>query len=124
MIPCGEQERKREKANHKTVKPMGLLTNNAARKAEIKNVQGGSNMTGTICVKTSHSLSRSYLNHLVHRISVGKNNRIKEWQILGKLDMNMALVQNYIQGFGISGVELSGIAIGEVYIITGTGMRN
>ena len=97
MIPCGEQERKREKANRKTVKPMGLLTNNAARKAEIKNV---------------------------YRISVGKNNRIKEWPILRKLDMNMALVQNYIQGFGISGVELSGIAIGEVYIITGTGMRN
>jgi hypothetical protein len=29
-------------------------------------VQGGSNMTGTICVQTSHSLSRSYLNHLVY----------------------------------------------------------
>jgi hypothetical protein len=28
--------------------------------------QGGSNMTGTVCVKTSHSLSRSYLNHLVY----------------------------------------------------------
>jgi hypothetical protein len=28
-------------------------------------VQGGSNMTGTICVWTSHSLSRSYLNHLL-----------------------------------------------------------
>jgi hypothetical protein len=28
-------------------------------------IQGGSNMTGTICVYTSHSLSRSYLNHLV-----------------------------------------------------------
>ena len=28
-------------------------------------IQGGSNMTGTICVWTSHSLSRSYLNHLV-----------------------------------------------------------
>ena len=29
------------------------------------NIQGGSNMTGTICLYTSHSLSRSYLNHLV-----------------------------------------------------------
>ena len=29
------------------------------------NVQGGSNMTGTICVQTSHSLSRSHLNHFV-----------------------------------------------------------
>ena len=29
-------------------------------------IQGGSNMTGTICVYTSHSLSRSYLNHLVY----------------------------------------------------------
>jgi hypothetical protein len=29
-------------------------------------VQGGSNMIGTICVQTSHSLSRSYLNHLVY----------------------------------------------------------
>jgi hypothetical protein len=28
-------------------------------------LQGGSNMTGTICVLTSHSLSLSYLNHLV-----------------------------------------------------------
>jgi hypothetical protein len=28
-------------------------------------IQGGSNMTGTICVYTSHSLSRSYLNLLV-----------------------------------------------------------
>jgi hypothetical protein len=28
-------------------------------------IQGGSNMTGTDCVQTSHSLSRSYLNHLV-----------------------------------------------------------
>ena len=28
-------------------------------------IQGGSNITGTICVWTSHSLSRSYLNHLV-----------------------------------------------------------
>ena len=34
------------------------------------NVQGGSNMTGTICVYTSHSLSRSYLNHLVHAFTV------------------------------------------------------
>jgi hypothetical protein len=29
-------------------------------------IQGGSNMTGTICVKKSHSLSGSYFNHLVH----------------------------------------------------------
>jgi hypothetical protein len=28
-------------------------------------IQGGSNMTETICVQTSHSLSWSYLNHLV-----------------------------------------------------------
>jgi hypothetical protein len=28
-------------------------------------LQGGSNMTGTICEQTSHSLSRSCLNHLV-----------------------------------------------------------
>jgi hypothetical protein len=35
------------------------------RLAQIAKVQGGSNMTGTICVLTCHSLSRSYLNHLV-----------------------------------------------------------
>jgi hypothetical protein len=29
-------------------------------------IQGGSNMTGTICVKKSHSLSRKYLNHFVY----------------------------------------------------------
>jgi hypothetical protein len=29
-------------------------------------IEGGTNMTGTICVQTSHSLSRSYLNHLVY----------------------------------------------------------
>ena len=28
-------------------------------------IQGGSNMTGTICVQTSWLQSRSYLNHLV-----------------------------------------------------------
>jgi hypothetical protein len=28
--------------------------------------QGGLNMTGTDCVQTSHSLSRSYLNYLVY----------------------------------------------------------
>jgi hypothetical protein len=39
---------------------MRLNDNDPARK-----VQGGSNMTGTDCVETSHSLSRSYLNHLV-----------------------------------------------------------
>jgi hypothetical protein len=38
----------------------------AKKQAVKKKVQGGSNMTGTICVKTSHSLSRSYLNHTVH----------------------------------------------------------
>jgi hypothetical protein len=26
-------------------------------------------MTGTICVSTSHSLSRSYLNHLAYKIN-------------------------------------------------------
>jgi hypothetical protein len=31
-------------------------------------VQGGSNMTGTNCDLFTHNQSRSYLNHLVHRI--------------------------------------------------------
>jgi hypothetical protein len=31
-------------------------------------LQGGSNMTGTVCVYTSHSLSRSCLNHLVFQL--------------------------------------------------------
>jgi hypothetical protein len=30
-------------------------------------IQGGSNMTGTNCDLFTHKLSRSYLNHLVHR---------------------------------------------------------
>jgi hypothetical protein len=38
-------------------------------------IQGGSNMTGTICVQTSHSLSRSYLNHLVS-VAAGVPSRI------------------------------------------------
>jgi hypothetical protein len=38
----------------------------------LANVQGGSNLTGTDGVLTSHSLSRSYLNHLVHRQSLCK----------------------------------------------------
>jgi hypothetical protein len=35
------------------------------RTTQLSNIEGGSNMSGTDCVQTSHSLSRSYLNHLV-----------------------------------------------------------
>jgi hypothetical protein len=31
-------------------------------------IQGGSNMTGTNCALFTHNQSRSYLNHLVHKI--------------------------------------------------------
>jgi hypothetical protein len=33
----------------------------------ILHIQGGSNMTGTVCDFLTHKSSRSYLNHLVHR---------------------------------------------------------
>jgi hypothetical protein len=32
-------------------------------------IQGGSNMTGTNCHLFTHKSSRSYLNHLVYRLS-------------------------------------------------------
>jgi hypothetical protein len=38
-------------------------------KVVLRYIQDGSNMTGTDCVKKSHSLSPSYLNHLVHGTS-------------------------------------------------------
>jgi hypothetical protein len=34
--------------------------------ATVFDVQGGSNMTGTICIIVQTLQSRSYLNHLVH----------------------------------------------------------
>ena len=37
----------------------------------LHNVQGGSNMTGTNCDLFTHNQSRSYLNHLVHRVIPG-----------------------------------------------------
>ena len=40
-----------------------------------KKIQGGSDTTGTICLQISHSLSRSYLNHLV---GIGKHS-LKEF---------------------------------------------
>jgi hypothetical protein len=33
-------------------------------------IQGGSNMTGTDCGLFTHKSSRSYLNHLVHKITL------------------------------------------------------
>jgi hypothetical protein len=41
------------------------------------NVQGGSNMTGTNCDLFTHKQSRSYLNHLVHRLATYLNIRFK-----------------------------------------------
>ena len=34
-------------------------------KMDVKEIQGGSNMTGTNCDLFTHNQSRSYLNHLV-----------------------------------------------------------
>jgi hypothetical protein len=43
-------------------------------------------MTGIICVETSHSLSRSYLNHLVFRVagawSIRVTDKIDVFQIV------------------------------------------
>jgi hypothetical protein len=39
IIMCGEKERTRKEANFKTVKSMGLWTDNVARKADIQTAQ-------------------------------------------------------------------------------------
>ena len=38
----------------------------------IRELQGGSNMTGTNCDLFTHNQSRSYLNHLVHSCFVSR----------------------------------------------------
>jgi hypothetical protein len=43
---------------------------NIPGKHEIKEVQGGSNMTGTNCDLFTHKYSQSYLNHLVHKTAI------------------------------------------------------